>query len=427
MTKITDTVSPRIAVVGGGAAGLMAAIHAARLGAEVTLFEKNERLGFKLRITGKGRCNVTNHCTRDVFFANVTGNARFLYSAWGRFSAEDTEAFFEELGVPLKVERGNRVFPVSDKAADVVEALVRECRRTGVKICHGTVQGLLAENGRIVGVRTAGEMQRFDAVVVATGGASYPKTGSTGDGYTFARALGHTVVPPTPSLVPLVEEGHFCASVQGLSLRNVRLSVRDTKTGKAVFEDFGELLFAHYGLSGPLVLSASAHLTPMERGRYVAHIDLKPALDEKTLDARLLSDFKKYQNRDFANALCDLLPQKLIAPLVARSGIDRHKKVNAITKEERAGLLSLLKSLPVTVRGTRPIDEAIITKGGVSLGEVSPKTMESKLVRGLYFAGEVLDLDAYTGGFNLQIAFSTAVLAGESAALAADDRKGETL
>ncbi|MBE6581310.1 MAG: NAD(P)/FAD-dependent oxidoreductase [Ruminococcaceae bacterium] len=420
MTKTTDTAALHIAVVGGGAAGLMAAIHAARLGAAVTLFEKNERLGFKLRITGKGRCNVTNHCTREEFFASVTGNARFLYSAWGRFSSEDTEAFFEELGVPLKVERGNRVFPVSDKAGDVVESLVRECRRTGVRIQHATVRGLIAENGHVTGVTTAHGTQSFDAVIVATGGASYPKTGSTGDGYAFARAMGHTVVPPTPSLVPLVEEERFCATAQGLSLRNVRLSVRDTKTGKSVFEDFGELLFTHYGLSGPLVLSASAHLTPMERGRYVAYIDLKPALDEKTLDTRLLSDFKKYQNRDFANALCDLLPQKLIAPFVACSGIDAHKKVNAITKEERAGLLALLKGLPIAIRGTRPIDEAIITKGGVALGEVSPKTMESKLVKGLYFAGEVLDLDAYTGGFNLQIAFSTAVLAGENAALTVD-------
>ena len=421
MTKTTD-MAPRVAVIGGGAAGLMAAIHAARLGAAVTVFEKNERLGVKLRITGKGRCNVTNHCTRDAFFANITGNARFMYSAWDRFGSEDTEAFFEALGVPLKVERGNRVFPVSDKAGDVVEALVRECHNTGVKLVRSTpVVALQAENGRITGVKTARETLVFDAVILATGGASYPKTGSTGDGYTFARALGHTVVAPTPSLVPLVEEGRFCATVQGLSLRNVRLFVRDTKTEKTVFEEFGELLFTHYGLSGPLVLSASAHLAPMERGRYIAYIDLKPALDEKTLDARLLSDFKKYQNRDFANALSDLLPQKLIAPLIALSAIDARKKVNAITKEERAALLSLLKGLPITVRGARPIDEAIITKGGVALNEVSPKTMESKMIKGLYFAGEVLDLDAYTGGFNLQIAFSTAVLAGENAALATDD------
>lgn len=405
-----------VAVIGGGAAGLMAAIHAARLGADVTVFEKNERCGRKLRITGKGRCNVTNHCTRDVFFANITGNARFLFSAWDRFGAEDTEAFFEELGVPLKVERGNRVFPVSDKATDIVDALVRECRKTGVNIVCATVAELLLDGGRVRGVRTSrGEMQ-FDAVIVATGGVSYPLTGSTGDGYRFATAVGHTVVTPTASLVPLVEDGNFCAGVQGLSLRNVRLSVHDAVKNKTVFEDFGEMLFTHYGLSGPLVLSASAHLTDMSPGRYTLFIDLKPVLDEKTLDARLLSDFKKYQNRDFLNALSDLLPQKLIAPLVRLSGIDARKKVNAITREERLALLALLKRLPVKVRDFRPVAEAIITKGGVALREISPRTMASKKAQGLYFAGEVLDLDAYTGGFNLQIAFSTAVLAGESAA-----------
>ena len=406
----------RVAIVGGGAAGLMAAIHAARLGAEVTVFEKNERCGRKLRITGKGRCNVTNHCTRDVFFANVTGNARFLYSAWDRFGAEDTEAFFEALGVPLKVERGNRVFPVSDKATDIVDALVRECRATGVRILHATVKGLVLDGDRVSGVLTDKGEERFDAVIVATGGVSYPLTGSTGDGYCFAKAAGHTVVSPTPSLVPLVEDGGFSATVQGLSLRNVRLTVCDNEKNKTVFEDFGEMLFTHYGMSGPLVLSSSAHLEHMAPGRYTAYIDLKPALDEKTLDQRLLSDFKKYQNRDFQNALSDLLPQKLIAPLVARSGIDARKKVNAITREERSSLLALLKALPVKIRGFRPIAEAIITKGGISLAEISPRTMASKKVGGLYFAGEVLDLDAYTGGFNLQIAFSTAVLAGESAA-----------
>lgn len=408
----------RIAVVGGGAAGLMAAIHAARLGAAVTVFEKNDRPARKLRITGKGRCNVTNHCTRDVFFANITGNARFLYAAWERFSAEDTEAFFEELGVPLKVERGNRVFPVSNQAADVVDALVFECRRLGVRICHATVQGLLVEEAVATGVVLPVGEERFDAVIVATGGLSYPKTGSTGDGLRFAREAGLAVTPTAPSLVPLVEEGRFCASVQGLSLRNVRLTAYDTGTGRAVFSDFGELLFTHYGLSGPLVLSASAHLSDMAAGRYELQIDLKPALDEKTLDARVLSDFSKYQNKDFLNALSDLLPQKLIAPLIALSGIDPRKKVNAITREERMAFLSLLKALPVRIRGFRPIDEAIITKGGVALSEITPGTMGAKRVRGLYFAGEVLDLDAYTGGFNLQIAFSTAVLAGESAACA---------
>ena len=414
MTKTTDTA---IAVIGGGAAGLMAAIHAARMGADVVLYERNERCGRKLRITGKGRCNLTNHCTRDAFFANIPADARFLFSAWSRFDSASTEQFFEELGVPLKVERGNRVFPVSDKATDVVDALVRECRRAGVRIEHAHVDDLIVENNAIRGV-VCGENTHFHrAVILATGGCSYPQTGSTGDGHRMARAAGHTVTALTPSLVPLVEDGRFCATVQGLSLRNVALSVQDTKTGKEIFRDFGEMLFAHYGVTGPLVLSASAHLSPMERGRYVLYIDLKPALDEKTLDARLLSDFEKYKNRDFLNALSDLLPQKLIAPLVARSGIDPRQKVNTVTKEQRRAFLSLLKALPVKVAGFRPIAEAIVTKGGIALGEVSPRTMESKRISGLYFAGEVLDLDAYTGGFNLQIAFSTAVLAGESAAI----------
>ena len=406
-----------VAVVGGGAAGLMAAIHAARMGAAVTIYEKNERCGRKLGITGKGRCNVTNHCTRETFFENVTGDARFLYSAWSRFDSAATESFFEEQGVPLKVERGNRVFPVSDKARDVVDALVRAARDEGVKILHANVSELLIEGGRACGVRVGDKEYPADAVILATGGASYPLTGSTGDGYRFARAAGHTVVSPTPSLVPLVEKGRFCASVQGLSLRNVSLRAKDLKTGKIVFEEFGEMLFTHFGLTGPLVLSASAHLCPMEPGRYELLIDLKPALDEKTLDARLLSDFAKYSNRDFQNALCDLLPQKLIEPLVARSGIDGRKKVHDVTKEERKAFLQLLKGVGIVIGGTRPIAEAIVTKGGVALTEVMPRTMASKKCRGLYFAGELLDLDAYTGGFNLQIAFSTAVLAGESAAI----------
>ena len=414
MTKTAEQIG--VAVVGGGAAGMMAAIHAANFGVAVTVFEQNERCGRKLRITGKGRCNVTNHCTRDEFFANIPTNARFLYSAWSRFDSALTEQFFEDAGVPLKVERGNRVFPVSDNATDVVDALVRECRTRGVRFLHERVTGLEIENARVTGVKTEKNTYACDAVILATGGCSYPQTGSTGDGYALAQQAGHSIVAPTPSLVPLVEEGRFCASVQGLSLRNVALSVTDRQRGKEVFRDFGEMLFTHYGLTGPLVLSASAHLHPMERGRYEVSIDLKPALDEKTLDARLLSDFSKYKNKDFLNALGDLLPQKLIEPLVARSGIDPRKKVNAITKEERHAFLALLKNLTVAVKGFRPIDEAIVTKGGVAVTEVDPRTMASKKCQGLYFAGEVLDLDAYTGGFNLQIAFSTAVLAGEGSA-----------
>ena len=415
--SMTKTADAAIAVVGGGAAGMMAAIHAARMGADVVLYERNDRCGRKLRITGKGRCNVTNHCTRDAFFANIPGDARFLFSAWSRFDSAETERFFEELGVPLKVERGNRVFPVSDQATDVVDALVRECRATGVSIEHARVDDLIVENGAVRGVTVAGKPRYHRAVILATGGCSYPQTGSTGDGHRMAREAGHTVTTLTPSLVPLVEDGRFCATLQGLSLRNVSLSVRDTKTGKEIFRDFGEMLFTHFGITGPLVLSASAHLAPMERGRYEILIDLKPALDEKTLDARLLSDFEKYKNRDFLNALSDLLPQKLIAPLVNRSGIDPRRKVHDITREERHRLLALLKGLPIPIAGFRPIAEAIVTKGGVALGEVSPRTMESKRVAGLYFAGELLDLDAYTGGFILQIAFTTAVRAGENAAI----------
>lgn len=394
---------------------MMAAIHAARAGASVTIYEKNERCGRKLRITGKGRCNLTNHCARDAFFAHVTGDPRFLYSAWSRFDSAETERFFEEAGVPLKVERGNRVFPVSDNATDVVDALTRLCREAGVLVRHACVEKVVCLDGAFA-LTAGGKEYTHGAVILATGGASYPLTGSTGDGYRFAAALGHTVVPIEPSLVPLTEIGNICASMQGLSLKNVGLSFRDEVTGKTVFEDRGEMLFTHFGLSGPLVLSGSAHLRPMAKGRYTAHIDLKPALDEKTLDARLLSDFERYRNRDLINAFSDLLPQKMIAPFLRQSGVDPRKKINAVTREERAALLGLLKDFSITVGGFRPIEEAIVTHGGVKLSEVSPRTMASRLVIGLYFAGEVLDLDAYTGGFNLQIAFSTGVLAGESAA-----------
>ena len=413
-----EQIKKGVGVIGGGAAGLMAAIHAAELGVPVTVFERNERCGRKLRITGKGRCNVTNHCTRDDFFANIPENARFLFSAWSRFDSAETERFFEEAGVHLKVERGNRVFPVSDRATDIVDALVRVCREKGVSFIHERVDGLKIGNGRVRGVFYGKKSMDLDAVIVATGGLSYPLTGSTGDGYRFAEAAGHSIVPQQPSLVPLVEDGRFCATVQGLSLKNVALSVTDRQKNKVVFRDFGELMFTHFGLTGPLVLSASAHLRPMERGRYTASIDLKPALDEKMLDARLLSDFEKYKNKDFLNALGDLLPQKLIQPLVERSGIDARKKVHTVNKEERRAFLQLLKGLTVEIKGFRPIEEAIVTKGGVALSEIDPRTMASKKLAGLYFAGEVLDLDAYTGGFNLQIAFSTGVLAGEGAACA---------
>ena len=405
-----------IIVVGGGAAGMMAATVAARNGADVLLFEKNDRLGKKLRITGKGRCNVTNDCDRNEFMSNVATNSKFLFASLSRFSTADTKDFFEELGVPLKVERGKRVFPVSDKAEDIVSAMKRACDDAGVTVINKKVDDLIIEGGRVVGVIAEGEAYGARSVIVCTGGASYPRTGSTGDGYRFAKKAGHKIVEIRPSLVPLVSSGKLCARLQGLSLKNIGFKIKDTESGKVVFEDFGEMMFTHFGITGPVVLSASAHLSDIKSGKYVASIDMKPALDHKTLDSRILSDFSEFINKDFINSLDALLPQKMIPIVVGLSGIDERKKVNSITKEEREALVSLIKNIEIPISDFRPINEAIITKGGVSVSEVSPKTMESKLVAGLYFAGEVLDLDAYTGGFNLQIAFSTATLAGENAA-----------
>ena len=406
----------RIAVIGGGAAGLMAAAVAARAGASVILFERNDRVGKKLRITGKGRCNVTNDCDMNEFLTNVPTNPRFLYTALSRFSTQDTKAFFEAEGVALKTERGKRVFPQSDRAGDIVAALERACRNAGVQVIHKRVRSLLTQDGRITGVVTGEGSQAADAVILCTGGRSYPTTGSDGDGYRFATELGHTVTPLYPSLVPLVAEGRFCASLQGLSLKNVNLTVVNTTNGKTVYEDFGEMMFTHFGLTGPLILSASAHLSDIASGKYEARIDLKPALDEKTLDARIRSDFEKYKNRDFLNALSDLLPQKLIAPFIRLCEIDERKKVHSVTREERERMVKTMKGVRVGLKGFRPIDEAIITRGGVSVKEIDPKTMESKLVKGLHFAGEIIDVDVYTGGFNLQSAFSTAVIAAEAAA-----------
>ena len=404
-----------VAVIGGGAAGMMAAIHAAYLSARVLLFEKNDRLGKKLKITGKGRCNVTNDCSTNEFLGNVPTNPRFLYAALNRFSTSDTMDFFEGCGVPLKVERGKRVFPVSDKAADIVNALQERCRECDVEFIRNKITGIAVEDGQVIGVN-AGE-RRFlaDSVIVCTGGKSYPGTGSDGDGYRFARSVGHRVTELRPSLVPIVTGGNLAQRMQGLSLKNVSLKVVRREGGKAVYEDFGEMMFTHFGLTGPMVLSASAHIPDIEKGIYDAVIDLKPALGETELDARIRADFAKYSNKDFVNSLGDLLPLKAIEPIIDLCGIDPRKKVNSITKEERRKLLEAIKYMRLPLLRFRPIDEAIITKGGVSVDEINPKTMESKLVKGLYFAGEVLDLDAYTGGFNLQIAFSTAVLAGENA------------
>ena len=384
-------------------------------GGDVVLLEPNRTLGRKVRITGKGRCNVTNDCDVQTLLRHIPGDGRFLYSALSRLSPRETMVLFESLGVPLKTERGGRVFPVSDNANDVADALARAVKAAGVRVVRVAAKEILTEAGAVTGVMTASGRIDCGAAVVCTGGLSYPATGSTGDGYRFARALGHTLVPPRASLVPLESDDPWCAELQGFSLRNVVLTAYD-ETGRALYTELGEMLFTHFGVSGPLVLSASAHLRDFERHRYRLSIDLKPGLDEKKLDARVLRDFEKYANREFKNALYDLAGRAMIPVLVRLSGIPPEQKVNAVTREQRRALVTLLKQFPVSISGARPVEEAIVTAGGVSLREVNPRTMESKRVRGLFFAGEVLDLDAYTGGFNLQIAWSTGYTAGQAAA-----------
>ena len=398
-------------VIGGGPAGMFAAITAARRGQKVVLLERNDRLGRKLLITGKGRCNVTNNCTVDEVLKNVPRNGRFLYSAMNAFPPEKIMAFFEENGCALKTERGNRVFPVSDKSQSVLEALQKAMRRAGVEVRTGRVREILTENGAVTGVRTEGETISCNWVILATGGMSYPATGSTGDGYAMAQALGHTVVPATGSLVPLETAGEDCQQMQGLALRNVDVKLLDSK-GKKLFSDFGELLFTHFGVSGPTVLSASAHLKG-EGCRLV--IDLKPALEEQKLDSRILRDLELYKNRSMENALTDLLPRSMIPVMLRRCGIDGKMQANSLTKQQRRALVEQLKGFDLTITGKRPVAEAIITSGGVKVSEIDPKTMQSKKTAGLYFAGEVIDCDAYTGGFNLQIAWATAYAAGMNA------------
>ncbi len=399
-------------VIGGGAAGLMAAITAADSGKNVLIIERNNRLGKKLLITGKGRCNVTNNCGIDEFMANIPTNPRFLYSAYSQFNSQDCMNFFERLGVKLKTERGNRVFPVSDKAGDIVSALEQAVKERSITVKNIRATELIIEDCTVKGVKCQDVSFLADSVLIATGGMSYPKTGSDGDGYRFARQAGHTVIPLKPSLVPIVSEENYCSEMMGLSLKNVTLTLKDIKSRKTLYSEMGEMLFTHFGVSGPLVLSASSHIRNMENNRYKLEIDLKPALSEKTLEARLQRDFAENINKDFANSLNKLLPAKIIPVIVKLSGIPADKKVNQITKQERQNLVSLLKAFPITVKAFRPIDEAIVTCGGVKASEISPKTMESKLINGLYFAGEVIDIDGYTGGFNLQIAFSTGYAAG---------------
>lgn len=401
----------QVLIIGAGPAGMMAACKAAESGAAVTLFERNQFCGIKLNITGKGRCNVTNACDEQALMQNMTCNAKFLYSAFYAFPPKDVMSFFESLGVPLKVERGNRVFPVSDRAKDVSGALIHRLHELGVSIIQGRCKEVLVENGAVCGLLLE-DGRRFtaDSVIIATGGRSYPRTGSDGDGYRMAQALGHTIRPQKPSLVPLIAAGEDCGKLEGLSLKNIRLTVQ--KDGKNIFTDFGEMIFTAKGISGPLVLSASAHLDRKNTFPYTVLLDLKPALDAETLDKRLLRDFEEQMNRDFGNALSGLLPSKMIPVIIEQSGIPVHEKVHNITKVQREALGALLKAFSLTVTGMGSWHEAVVTTGGVHVKEVNPKTMESKLVSGLYFAGEVLDVDAYTGGFNLQIAWSTGFCAG---------------
>ena len=403
-----------VLVVGGGAGGMMAAITAARNGHKVTLLEKNEKCGKKIYITGKGRCNVTNASDLDVIFDNMVTNKKFLYSSFYTFSNTDVMNFFEEIGCKLKVERGNRVFPASDKSSDVISALVREMNRLDVTIMyHSNVDEIVTKDGKAVGVKVNKKILYGDAVIVATGGLSYPVTGSTGDGYRFAEKVGHTIKECKPSLVPLYVKEEFVKELQGLSLRNVELTLKAGK--KTLYNNFGEMLFTHFGISGPLVLSASSHAAAYKKGgELTVTIDLKPALSFEQLDQRLLRDFEKNINKKFSNSLDELLPKKMIPVIIELSKINPDKKVNTVTKEERNNLVHLMKSFPLTITKLGGYNNAVITKGGIAVNEIDPSTMESKFVKGLHFAGEVLDLDALTGGYNITIAWSTGYMAGNS-------------
>lgn len=409
----TKDLKTDVCIVGGGAAGLMAAISAAEAGGRVLVAEGQERPLRKLRITGKGRCNLTNNCEPERVMQNTVHNGRFLFSALRAFPPASVMEYFTALGVPLKTERGNRVFPVSDHASDVADALLREAERSGVRIIRARAEKLVVRSdGSVCGVAFADGAADARAVILATGGLSYPLTGSTGDGFRMAKAVGHSIIPCRASLVPLVSPDPDCVEMQGLSLKNVRLTLFEDE--KPVWQEQGEMQFTHFGVTGPLVLSASAHMA--ETGSVRLELDLKPALDEAALDRRLLRDFRENLNRDFRNALGELLPRLMIPVMIRRSGIDPETKVNAVTKEQRRALLNAIKHFSIAVSGTRPVEEAVITAGGIDVREVQPATMASKLAKGLYFAGEILDLDAYTGGFNLQIAWCTGRAAGKAAA-----------
>ncbi len=400
-------------VIGAGAAGMYAAIWSAVNGYRTAVIEPNEKVGRKLAITGKGRCNVTNNCDMDEVMKNVPRNPRFLYSALSMHSPADVMAFFEGEGVPLKTERGNRVFPVSDKAYDIVDALFFRMKREDVEIIHAKAVDIMADGGFVNGVKTDKGELYAPKVILATGGKSYPITGSTGDGYGMAERLGHTITPLKPSLVP-IETAENCAEMMGLSLKNSTLIVKDNAKNKVIFKELGEMIFTHFGVSGPLVLSASSRMEDISKEKYTLLIDLKPALSEEQLDARIQRDFLERKNMQLDNALRKLLPEKIILPLLKKCGIDREKQCNAVTREERMALIKNIKGFSLMPTSYRPISEAIITDGGVSIKEINPKTMESKIISGLYFAGEIIDVTGFTGGFNLQIAFSTGYAAGNA-------------
>lgn len=406
----------KVVIIGGGAAGLMAAVEAEKNNNCVTVIEHNSRPARKVMITGKGRCNVTNNTDENGILSAVTKNSKFLYSAIRTFNSKDTMNFFENNNVPLKTERGNRVFPKSNKAVDIVDALVSAALQSGAKIKNGHATEIICNNQKAVtGVKLQnGEVISCDSVILATGGVSYSATGSDGSGYSIAEKLGHTLITPKPSIVPLVARNGWVSELQGLSLKNISVTVTELKSKKSVYNDFGELIFTHYGLSGPVILSASAHMRNLPETEYEISIDLKPALSEEQLNLRILRDFEKYKNRDFINSLCDLLPKRMVSTVVKLSKIPPSVKVNQITKEQRLNLVKILKHLTVEIINFRPIEEAIVTSGGIKVSEINPKTMESKLVKNLYFAGEIIDIDAYTGGYNLQLAFSTGVVAGKN-------------
>lgn len=413
----------KVVVIGGGPAGMMAAITASQNGNQVTIVEKMQSLGRKLLITGKGRCNITSSLDIDDFIKNTPGNGMFLYSCYKQFTNQDIISFLKEQGLEVKEERGNRIFPVTNKSLDVLKCFTNKIKELNIEIKYNTsVKKIIVEENKVTGVKTNKEVLKADKVILATGGKSYPLTGSTGDGYELAKELGHTVTKIKPSLVPLeIHDKNMCKQLQGLSLRNINIQIEDIEKNKNIYDDFGEMLFTHFGVSGPTILSSSAHLVrykdieeKMIKRKIILTIDFKPALTEEKLDNRILRDFEAQKNKQFKNSLDALLPQKLIPIIIGKSGISPNKKVNEVTKEERKKLLQMLKKFEIEIQKFRPIEEAIITSGGINIKEINPKTMESKIIKGLYFAGEIIDVDSYTGGFNLQIAYSTGYVAGLS-------------